>query len=174
MELELARGLGIKATVRAVTGCFRPSNPNSRRLSSSSESSTEGCLIDLEKILEDKNRHSYHTQYTWPTRFNQRESRKQGENINPESVASFGKKSNKPIFEQRTERRDPKQNNGENGSWNFHFVLGKERELVQVWVFGPESQVKVFTSKIILDKYFVFWGQYSVPENKCIKICCDE
>ena len=51
-------------------------------------------------------------------------------------------------------------------NWNLHFIIGKDGEMVQAWVFGPEDQVKSFTEKISQDDYFVFWGDYSVKE-KC-------
>ena len=36
------------------------------------------------------------------------------------------------------------------------------------WVFGLESEVKEST-KIVLDKYFVFWGKYLVHEKYMLK-----
>ena len=104
--------------------------------STSSESAAEGCLVDLNKTLEDKNGCTYHTKFTWPGRFTNHESRKQGDKVNPESVNSFGKRSSKSLIGQITDIRAPKQNNGDNKNWNFHFIIGKDGELVQAWVFG--------------------------------------
>ena len=54
-------------------------------------------------------------------------------------------------------------------NWNLHFIIGKDGEMVQAWVFGPEDQVKSFTEKISQDDYFVFWGDYSVKEKYASK-----
>ena len=163
IQSEISPSEGVEEEV-AVAG---PSTNVATSISSSSrEGSPEGCLVDLNKTLEDKNGFSFHTKFTWPTRFTNRESRKQGEKIDPDSVASFGKRSSKPLFGQITDIRAPKQNNGDNINWNLHFIIGKDGEMIQAWVFGPEDQVKSFTEKISQDDYFVFWGDYSVKE-KC-------
>ena len=52
-----------------------------------------------------------------------------------------------------------------NGTWNFHFIVGKSGVLVQAWVFGLKEDVAMFPSKIGVDEYFVFWG-FQVKENK--------
>ena len=83
--------------------------------------------------------------------------------MEPVSVAEFNRKSNTPVFGQIVESRDPKENS--NGTWNFHFILGKNGVLVQVWVFGSKDEIHSFADKIRVDEYFVFWG-YTVKENK--------
>ena len=48
---------------------------------------------------------------------------------------------------------------------HFHFILGKNGVLVQVWVFGSKTDIDKFSELIRVDEYFVFWG-YSVKLNK--------
>lgn len=50
------------------------------------------------------------------------------------SVAEIGKKSSNPVYGQVIDKTEPLQNlNDGNKKWNFHFILGMEGELVQVW-----------------------------------------
>ena len=119
----------------------------------SSDSAGEGCFIDKDKVLEGKNGCSNQTKFTWPHMFTNLESRKQSEKVDPNSVATLGKKSTKPLFGQvLTDRHHPKQNNVENCYWNFHFVLSKDGEQVQCWVFRLEKQVKAFSDGIMQDQ----------------------
>ena len=80
-----------------------PSSIRNKVTSISSDSAGEGCFIDQDKVLEDKNGCSYRNKFTWPSKFTNQESRKQNEKIDPDSEATLGKKSTKPFFSQVTD-----------------------------------------------------------------------
>ena len=105
----------------------------------------------------------FQNHYVWPERFVARECRSETDALEPASISEIGKNSRKPVFGQIVESREPKENS--NGTWNFHFIIGKNGVLVQAWVFGPKEDVISFSEKIRVDEYFVFWG-YTVKENK--------
>ena len=107
----------------------------------------------------------FQNHFVWPDRFMSRESRKEDEVLEPASIADFGKKSKRQVFGQIIETRELKENSNNPSTWNFHFIVGKGGVLVQAWVFGPKAEVKIFSEKIRVDEYFVFWG-YQVKENK--------
>ena len=108
----------------------------------------------------------FQNHYVWPERFVTRECRADSDKVDRLSISEFSKHSKKPVFGQIEEAREPKENS--NGTWNFHFILGKHGVLVQVWVFGPKVDIDKFSECIRVDKYFVFWG-YSVKETNTLQ-----
>ena len=84
--------------------------------------------------------------------------------MNLKVLQNWEKKTSGPIFGQVIEKREAKKNN-DNGDWNFHFILGMEGSLVQVWTFGIEKVVKEIENKIIEDEYFIFWGDYKIQDK---------
>ena len=134
-----------------------PIIPEKRSLNSFSSDNTRTTSVPSQKQFQNH--------YVWPDRYVSRESRRDDEEIEPASIADFGKKSKRPVFGQIIETRAPKENSNNPNTWNFHFIVGKGGVLVQAWVFGPKDEVLSFAERIRVDEYFVFWG-YTVKENK--------
>ena len=69
-------------------------------------------------------------------------------------------------------KSEPKPNKDDSGKWNFHFVLGMDGSLCQVWVFGKEKDILEIEEKIIEEQYFLFWGEYKIREKYSSKFKC--
>ena len=122
------------------------------------------------KIHRDREGRKYNNKFIWPSRFTQSESLQPG--WEPESVALVGKKTTKPIYGQVINKSEPKPNKDDSGKWNFHFVLGMDGSLCQVWVFGNEKDILEIEGKIIEEQYFLFWGEYKIRERYSSKFKC--
>ena len=107
---------------------------------SESLKSSDSCW----KLIPQQKQFQNH--YVRPEHFDARECRLNNEDAEPMSISEFGKLKKKTVFGQIVEAREPKENS--NGTWNFHFIIGKNGVLVQVWVFGPKDDIQKFSERI--------------------------
>ena len=114
-----------------------------------------------QKISRDREGKRYKMLFSWPSRFINSESRDIKKDI-PESVASFGKRSKRPVYGQIADKNEPRQNTSDSTKWNLHFILGMEGHLVQCWIFGSETEIKEINQKLQVEEYYLFWGDYNV------------
>ena len=83
----------------------------------------------------------FQNHFVWPDRVVSRERRKDDEEIEPASIADFGKKIKRPIFGQTIETCAPKENSNNPNTWNF--IVGKGGVLVSLGI-PPEGQGTLF------------------------------
>ena len=156
-------------------------DPNSERSSEMSLKSGRSDLDDLEernssmevnfsqttlsKIIRDREGKRFKNKFTWPSRFFNSESLKSNVDNTPMSVAELGKRSAKPVYGQIVDKGEVKTKSTDASTSHFHFILGMEGSLVQVWVFGSDEEVKAIEKKIHTEEYFLFWGDYKVRDK---------
>ena len=111
----------------------------------------------LSKIIRDREGKRFKNKFTWPSRFINSESLKSNADNTPMSVAELGKRSAKPVYGQIVDKGEVKIKSTDANTSHFHFILGMEGSLVQVWVFGSDEEVKAIEKK--------FWGDYKVRDK---------
>ena len=111
----------------------------------------------LSKIIRDREGKRFKNKFTWPSRFINSESLKSNADNTPMSVAELGKRSAKPVYGQIVDKGKVKIKSTDANTSHFHFILGMEGSLVQVWVFGSDEEVKAIEKK--------FWGDYKVRDK---------
>ena len=121
----------------------------------------------------------YKKQFLWPSRFLERETRRQGEPVEPIEVGNIGKHSKRAFYGQILESSGPRLNSKEKIGYNIVFSVGRNGESVQVWSFGTEEEIINLSKLIVEDKYMVFWSYEVFPKNSnkiettsdwCVKI----
>ena len=122
---------------------------------------------------------SFKKHFLWPSRFLERETRRQGEPVEPIEVGNIGKHSKRAFYGQILESSGPRLNSKEKIGYNIVFSVGRNGESVQVWSFGTEEEINNLSKLIVEDKYMVFWSYEVFPKNSnkiettsdwCVKI----
>ena len=103
--------------------------------------------------------------FIFPTRFLERETRKENEPIEAMEVSEIGKNSKRAFFGQILESAGPRLNSSEQVGYNLVFSVGKNGESIQVWSFGTETEIKELSKCIVVDSYMVFWSYEIQPKT---------
>ena len=136
--------------------------------------STTNGEADIEELGEgsstnpdftDSFSNSFTKQFLWPSRFLERETRKQGEPVEPIEVGQIGKHSKRAFYGQILESTGPRLNSKEKVGYNLLFSVGRNGESIQVWSFGTEEEIVNLSKLIVEDKYMVFWSYEVFPKN---------
>ena len=141
----------------------KSSQDNTRNKTCSIEGNTNQTTFA--RIIRDREGKRFKNKFTWPSRFINSESLNTDTDNTPMSVAELGKRSNKPVFGQVVDKGEIKTKSSDANTSHFHFILGMEGTLVQVWVFGSNEEVEAIEKRIITEEYYVFWGDYNVREK---------
>ena len=136
---------------------------------SSSRAATPESTYVSGEVFEDSFSGKFQKHFLWPTRFLDRETRKENEPLEPMEVWEVGKNSRRPFYGQILETAGPRLNSQTLVGWNLVFTVGRSGESVQVWSFGTETEIGHLSELIQPDSYMVFW-QYSVSAKTSNKL----
>ena len=113
-----------------------------------------GCSYNPD--YKDSYSNVFKKHFIFPTRFLERETRKENEPMEAMEVSAIGKNSKRAFFGQILESAGPRLNSSEQVGYNLVFSVGKNGESIQVWSFGTENKIKELSKCIVVDSYMVF------------------